>query len=424
MFKKNLILGLGFLAISSSIFAQSPTIGASVGVPIVVIDAGSLAAALGQAPFDYSLLIGNNGASAVTWQTIYSAAPTTVTVLLQGSTDCLNYATIDTSTNINGEIRSVFGSFKCLRVNNSVVTGGAGKTLTVKFVYTTGRVASTGGNIYLGGTFTNPILLPDGTVAAPSVAFSSAPSSGFFNSSGYPTFTRLGVAESTVGTGTLFVNSLTLNLASQDVILSRATAATLQQGAADSATPVNQTLQAQGVGAGTSNTAGANYVFKPGLGRGNAVPGVLTLNRSIVTTTGNSAQAQSSGLVICGTKTLSTTSAQAQTIITVTTTTLTSGGLTLFYNVSATSATAADADTGSVNVSWNNVGGTVNAVMGTVINAVQSNSSGTLASTPTVTVATNVVSIKLTPTWVTIVPTEVRGAFTVLNQGIDPIVCQ
>jgi len=283
--------------------------------------------------------------------------------------------------------------------------------------------------------FKAPILLLDGTTAAPSLAFASEPGLGIYRGAqstldftipGMGSIGFMVVATGVVvGSGMSYGwNSTSTAHGSPDLQLRRAAAATLQQGAADAASPVNQTLQAQGVAAGTSDTSGASYTFRPGIGRGSAVPAPLVLNRSIVTTTGSVAQGQQGAFIVCGTKTLSTTSAQAQTVVTVTTTTLTSGGLTLFYNTSATSATAADADTGQVNVSWNNVSGTVAATMGTVINAVQSNSSGTLASTPTVTVATNVVSIKLTPTWATIVPTGVRGTFTVLNQGVDPVSCQ
>jgi hypothetical protein len=228
-------------------------------------------------------------------------------------------------------------------------------------------------------------------------------------------------------TGSITTNATSFVLGN-DTTLYRAAAATLQLGAANAAAPVQQFLTAQGCRSGTdSDCAGKQLTIGPTAtsgGTGLALPAGVTLNRGIRTTTGSGAQAVQSAYVICGSQTLSTTTTQAQVVLTVTTTTLSAGGLTLHYHVAATSATAADATTGSVNVSWNNVGGTVNAVMSAAISETQSNSSGTLAAIPTVTVATNVVSIKLTPTWVTIVPTAVRGMVTVLNQGIDPVVCQ
>lgn len=182
MFSKRLILTLAFLGLIIGESHAQSIIGASPGVPVTAVNAEDLTAATGDSPFDYSLVIGTNGASAVTWQTIYSAAPTTITVLLEGSTDCSTFNTLDTSTNNAGEIRSVFGSFKCLRINNTAVTGGAGKTLTVKIVYSTGRMVGSGSGVttYTGGTFSGPILLPDGTAAAPSLAFASNTGMGIY----------------------------------------------------------------------------------------------------------------------------------------------------------------------------------------------------------------------------------------------------
>ena len=54
--------------------------------------------------------------------------------------------------------------------------------------------------------------------------------------------------------------------ATHDLLMTRAAAACLQLGKADAAAPVAQTLQVQNVVAGTSNTAGANFIIrrKPG----------------------------------------------------------------------------------------------------------------------------------------------------------------
>lgn len=64
-----------------------------------------------------------------------------------------------------------------------------------------------------------------------------------------------------------------------DLFLYRAAAATLQLGAANAASPVNQTIQVQGSRAGTdSNTAGANLTVTPGLGTGQALGSNITFN--------------------------------------------------------------------------------------------------------------------------------------------------
>lgn len=99
----------------------------------------------------YALYIGSNGLNTITWQTIYSAAPTTTTVLLEGSNDCSTFATIDSSTNNAGEIRSVSGSWKCFRLNNTAVTGGGGKTLSVYVVYSRGISYTPGVRVLCSG---------------------------------------------------------------------------------------------------------------------------------------------------------------------------------------------------------------------------------------------------------------------------------
>src|SRR5574339_1031187 len=139
MFKKYLLLGLLILAPS---IVQADAIGALPGILQQPFNDISLASAPGNATFEYALSIGTNGASAITWQTSFSAAPSTVTSIVYGSTDCSTYAQVDTSTSTAGEIRSFFGSFKCLRFAITVVTGGAGKTADVNFVYTTGPLVS------------------------------------------------------------------------------------------------------------------------------------------------------------------------------------------------------------------------------------------------------------------------------------------
>lgn len=129
MLKKLLTLGLALLATSS--YAQLGTHAGYTETPFASRD---LTAALGISS-SYSLSVGNQGYVYITWQTSFSAAPAAITTTLEGSTDCINFATIDTSTSINGEIRSVSGVYKCIRFNNSSVTTGAGKTLTLSFFY-------------------------------------------------------------------------------------------------------------------------------------------------------------------------------------------------------------------------------------------------------------------------------------------------
>jgi hypothetical protein len=180
----------------------------------------------------------------------------------------------------------------------------------------------------------------------------------------------------------------------------------------------------RGTGGTGSDNAGGALILAPGIGTGVAVGGPLTLNRNLVTTTGSSAQTQAPSYISCPTKTLSNTSATAQTIATITTTSTTGGAVKMFYTVVANNGTLQDTDAGLINVGWNNNAGTVAAAASAVYGQTDSDASGTLAATPTVTVATNVVSIKLTPTWVTIVPTTVTGFWSFEVNGVNTVACQ
>ena len=69
----------------------------------------------------------------VRWQTLFSAAPTAINVSLQAALADVDaeYKDIDTSTNVNGEAKTVTGvqaKFLRLRVNSSTVGAGAGFT--------------------------------------------------------------------------------------------------------------------------------------------------------------------------------------------------------------------------------------------------------------------------------------------------------
>lgn len=203
-------------------------------------------------------------------------------------------------------------------------------------------------------------------------------------------------------------------------------AASIQMGANVNGAAVNQTLKAHDGITGT-DIKGASLILAPGVGTGAAASNPLTLNRVNTLATGTTAQTYSPAVITCQTKILSNTSATAQTIATITTTTTTGGSATVDYTVVANNGTLQDVDGGLVKVAWGNNAGTVTATMTAVAVQADADASGTLAATPTVTNATNVVSIKLTPTWVTIVPTSVIGIYTLtlaITNATDVVACQ
>ena len=207
------------------------------------------------------------------------------------------------------------------------------------------------------------------------------------------------------------------------VFLNREAAAILQIGQDVNGAAVDQTIKGPDGITGTDKTGGS-LTLGPGRGTGAAVSGSAILNRNLVGATGTTAQTQAPAYVACPTKILSNTSAIAQTIATITTTSTTGGSVKMFFTVVANNGTLQDADAGEIVVGWNNNAGTVAVAASAVYGQMDSDASGTLATTPTVTAATNVVSVKFTPTWVTIVPTTVTGFATFEVNGVNAVACQ
>lgn len=294
---------------------------------------------------------------------------------------------------------------------------------------TTGNTAV---GLYFAGTSTTPELWIGQSTAANKVKILHDGSNGYINSAvgelrlqSVATNVALFSATGSVG---VRVQGVDLQLcdasASNCSILNREAAGTVQLGQDVNGSPVNQTLKAHDGITGT-DVKGASLTLEPGLGTGAGVSNPLTLNRVVTKATGTTAQTYAPVIVACPTKILSNTSATVQTVATVTTTSTTGGNVTMDYTVVANNGTLQDVDGGLVKVGWNNNAGTVAAAMTAVALQSDSDASGTLAATPTATVATNVVSIKLTPTWVTIVPTTVTALITfTLGTTGDTVVCQ
>lgn len=97
---------------------------------------------------------------------------------------------------------------------------------------------------------------------------------------------------------TFFTNAFTVG-SSGDNFFSWPAAATLQLGAAASATPVAQTLQAQGSRGGTDvNVAGGNLTIKSGAGTGNSTVSKIILQTPSIDGSGSTQQTQASRVVI------------------------------------------------------------------------------------------------------------------------------
>lgn len=85
---------------------------------------------------------------------------------------------------------------------------------------------------------------------------------------------------------------------SVDLELIRSTAATLQQGSSDDASPVAQTFKVQSVASGTSNTAGANWTIKGSAGTGTGVGGSIIFQTTPAGSSGTSQNTHTTAFTI------------------------------------------------------------------------------------------------------------------------------
>lgn len=143
----------------------------------------------------------------------------------------------------------------------SVAGGLQAATLNISGTSTTGSIVSGGGVFSIG--------------SASGSAFSAASNQ------------NIGWQAGAVGVG-----------GSNDLIMTRAAAATLQHGAADAASPVAQTIKFQDVVAGTSNTAGVNATIRAPAGTGTGAGGSLIFQVAPAGSAGSNKNAWTNALTI------------------------------------------------------------------------------------------------------------------------------
>ena len=146
-------------------------------------------------------------------------------------------------------------------------------------------------NVSKAGTIT--------TGVSTGVIIADSSGNGFGLSSGIPRAYVGGNIVTTFNIGSINIPSTSAQYYfNNDIILSRAAAATLQFGNFDAAAPVAQTLQVQNVVAGTSNTAGANLTINGSRGTGTGLGGSIILQVAPAGTTGTAQNALGAALTI------------------------------------------------------------------------------------------------------------------------------
>jgi hypothetical protein len=204
-----------------------------------------------------------------------------------------------------------------------------------------------------------------------------------------------------------------------DAVLRRVTTASVGQGGANSATPAAQTftLGESSRGGTDSNVAGASGTLKPGIGTGLGAGTKLCIQRDIMGATGSVAQSTIDGYCVGPSKTLSNTSATAQSLVNISVPSNSAGGVFGTITVTCTDGTNFDSETQSFNTSFVNKA-TVLTVTAPVITATTAaNNSGSCTAGITAVAGTNSVDIKVTPVFTTIVPTIVTSYIEIANHG-------
>ena len=95
------------------------TIGINLELPLLVID--GVANSAGYESAHYAL---PSRTTTLTWQTFFGSAPASCTFKLWGSLDGVNFAVIDTSTAVAGELKTVNINLGFIYVELDAVSGG------------------------------------------------------------------------------------------------------------------------------------------------------------------------------------------------------------------------------------------------------------------------------------------------------------
>lgn len=118
----------------------------------------------------------------ITWQTSFTANPTSITVVLRFSLDNVSYFTVDTSTSNSGELRYLGPiSAKFIRCDVTAVVVGAGSGFQCKI----NVLGFNNATAFSGGTFTSDVFLASGaSFVGPSIDNCVAGSLPFMPGSG------------------------------------------------------------------------------------------------------------------------------------------------------------------------------------------------------------------------------------------------
>lgn len=281
-------------------------------------------------------------------------------------------------------------------------------------------------------TSTEPLVLPVGAVALASNSLQFGGNFGIYSpgantvrlSNGSDRI-ELSIQGITVASNGANQYAVGATVASPDTWLRRRAAASWMLGAADlNGSPVAQTLGVQNAITGTDLPGAAAFTLAAPLGTGAGAGSSIQLQRAQMTGTGTTAQTGVAAIVVCESKTLSNTSATAQTLANIALASNSAGGAAGFITVTATDGTNFDSETQSFNVSYVNKAGTGTVGTPAITTSSAANNSGSATIGMTATFSGGVLSIKTTPVFTTIVPTTVTAYLELQNHGAGAVTCQ
>lgn len=276
-------------------------------------------------------------------------------------------------------------------------------------------------------TSTEPIVLPLGAINTPALTFTGATSTtGMFKTGAQIRFTLDGssaqlVLASGAGFGVAVTGGLGIGSpgGTPTVLLTPVTTGSLLMGQPASATPAANTFQIgeNSRGGTDSNVAGASGTLKPGIGTGLGAGTKLCIQRDIMGATGSTAQNTIDGYCVGPSKTLSNTSATAQSLANISVPSNSAGGVFGTITVTCTDGTNFDSETQSFNVSYVNKATVLTVGTPAITTSTAANNSGSCTAGITAVAGTNSVDIKVTPAFTTIVPTIVTSYIELANHG-------
>lgn len=289
---------------------------------------------------------------------------------------------------------------------------------------------------FAGTTAAPTISIPNGVVGTPSLQFANSATSGLWSRAANAIdFSANGLFAGEISvtsngwqlpsTAPLCWSSIATAGAGCDTLLFRKAPATAQIGKDLNGAAINQTFTACNGITGT-DIIGCNLALGPGTGTGAGAGAAVSLQRTLITTTGTTAQTRTDAFTPCESKIISNTTGTPTVLANVVLASGSAGGARVTVAVTCTNGTEFAGSTVTSFQGFANKAGTI--TLGTATTQAEANGAstgGTLNCTvaPTWVANGNSVDIKVTPV-ITGAATTTTAFLNVENLGAGAVVCK